>query len=249
MQVLALNVPSAVAAQSANSPCPINTGLDPACPLTAVGISDSTTALTQTATQHETILFGSWEMNGDRELRVTMPVYEHLGIAGVGDAFGTGDAAVGYTQAFGGTKRLTQVAGLSVSFATGATNFSAGSTQLTPLYALSYALGDRISLITIGQYSFCAGGTKLPFAPRTQDLVIIPRAVIDLSRSGLYTALELRGSDITGEERYQAYQSGISLGIVHRHLNLAATYGVPIDRFTREDEFYHEFGVRISWQR
>lgn len=237
------------AEQTASSPCSINTGLDPACPETAVGIADSTTVLTETATLHETEIFGSWEFRGDRELTISEPVFEHLGITGVGDAFGTGDVAIGYLQAFGGKKRLTQVAGLSASFATGSTEFSAGSTELTPTYALSYALGNRISLVTIGQYTFSAGGTKLPFAPRTQQLTVIPRAIIDLSRTGLYAALELQGSNVTGEERYQAYQAGMALGIVRGHLNLAAIYGVPIARFTRDNVFYHEFGIRVSWQR
>jgi hypothetical protein len=204
--------------------------------------------LTETATLHETEIFGSWEFRGDRELTISEPVYEHLGIAGVGDDFGTGDVAIGYLQAFGGKKQLTQVAGLSASFATSSTAFSAGSTQLAPTYALSYALGDRISLVAIGQYTFNAGGTKLPFAPRAQQLTVIPRAIIDLSRTGLYTAIELQGSNVTGDERYQAYQSELTLGIVHRHLNLAAAYDVPIARFTRENVFYHQLSVRLSWQ-
>jgi len=246
--MLGLNAKAVFAAQTTDSPCAINTGLDPACPLTAVGIDDSTSVLTQTATQHEISIFGSWDLHGNQQLSVALPLYEHLGITGVGDDFGTGDIAFGYTRTFGGKKRLTQVAGLSASFATGAVDFSAGSTQLTPLYALSYALGDRISLITIGQYTFGAGGTKLPFAPRAQTLTVIPRAVIDLSPSGLYTAVELQGSNVTGEERYQSYQSGMTLGVVHRHFNLAATYNVPIARFTRENVFYHDFGARLSWQ-
>lgn len=125
--MLASNAQPVRAAQTTNSPCSINTGLDPACPLTAVGVDNSTSVLTETATQHDTTFFASWDLAGDRQVSVTFPVYEHLGIAGVGDDFGTGDVGVGYMQAFGGTKRLTQVAGLSASFATGATNFSVGS--------------------------------------------------------------------------------------------------------------------------
>lgn len=234
--------------QSNNPSCTINTGLDPACPLTAAGVDLSTQTVSANASEHTATLFGSWTWHDGAQLTLTAPVYMHLGIANVGDAYGTGDLELGFTQAFGGKKRLTQVAGLSSTLATGATAFSNGATQLAPLYGLSYALGGRVSLVATGQYWFDVGGTKLPFAPRTQTLAIVPRAIVDLSRSGLYAAANLQGDDVTGNLRYQAYQAGATLGFARRHANLAVDVGYPITTYTREHIFYRSIGLQASWQ-
>jgi|GEM_PF-6587543 len=229
--------------------CGINTGLDPACPLTAAGVGLSNSALTDTATLRVDTIFGSIEWRGNEQLDISLPLYEHLGIADVGSAFGTGDMSIGFTRVFAGSKRLAQVAGLSATLPSGAPAFSTGRTQLSTLYALSYALGDRISLVTIGDYSFDAGGTKLPFSPRTQTLSFTPRAVIDLSKVGIYSAIDMQGSNVTGDERYQTYQADATIGLAREHYNVSITYAVPIARFTRENVFYHTIGAQFSWQR
>jgi hypothetical protein len=182
-------------------------------------------------------------------LTLTVPAYNHLGISGVGDAYGLGDLAIGYTQAFGGTKRLTQFAGLTTSFATGSAEFSAGRSQLSPMYGLSYALGRSVSLVASGEYTFDAGGTKLPFAPQTQSLSILPRAIIDFSGSGAYAAANLLYTSVTGQERYQAFEAGATVGVVRRHINLALNVSDPIAIFTREHVFYHAIGLQASWRR
>jgi hypothetical protein len=249
LAVLALMlVPSLVRAQPADSYCQINTGLDPACPLTSAGIDLSTSTLSGTATLHDDTIFGSMAWRGNQQLSIALPLFEHLSIAGVGDAYGTGDIGLQYTYAFGSGKRLTQVAGLAATFPTGAAAFSNGSVQLAPSYALSYAVGNTISLVAIAQYAFPAGGTWLPFAPRTQEFTVIPRAIVDWSRSGIYTAFEAQGSNVTGDLRYQSYFAEATAGIARPHYNLSFTYAVPTTTFTRENVFQRRFSVQLSWR-
>jgi len=230
--------------------CTINTGLDPACPVTAAGITGTQAALNESSTTRSDAIFASLALHGTQQLSFSLPLYEHLHIDGAGDAYGTGDAALGYTLAFDGRKRLTQFAGLFASFPTGANTFTAGRTQLAPEYGASYALGERISLVAFGSYQFGAGGTKLPYAPLTQTLTLTPRAIVDLSRRfGLYTAIDAQYGSVTGDERYQTYQADAFLGIARAHYNLAFTYRVPISAFTRENLLFHAFGAQLSWQR
>lgn len=240
--------PAIARATRTSTICTINTGLDPACPLTAAGISASTIVLNGSATRHENNVFGSFTWHGNQQLTLSLPIHDHLGIAGVGNAYGLGDAVIQYTKAFGKAGRLTKVAGASVSFATGAAAFSAGRTQLAPMYALSYALGDRIVLLAIAEYRFDVGGTKLQFAPRTQALTVTPRAIVDLSKSGLYFAADISGASVTGDERYQAYQSDGTIGLARRHYGIALTYSVPIAYFTRQNLFYHTLILQATWR-
>jgi hypothetical protein len=113
---------------------------------------------------------------------------------------------------------------------------------------MSYALGDRVSLVAFGTYAFDIGGTKLPFAPRLQALSVIPRAIFDLSRSGAYAEVGLIGTSVTGQQRYQAYKADGALGIVYHRFNIALRIADPIAYYTRERVFFHDVGFRTSWR-
>jgi hypothetical protein len=227
--------------------CAVNSGLNPACPLTQAGVEVSNTTLNEGASSRSDTLFGSLAIGGDQQWSASLPVYERLSVSGEGDAYGMGDFDFGYARVFV-YKRFAQTVGLSAELATGATAFSNGRTQLTPSYAASYAVGDRISLVAIAQYTFGAGGTKQPFAPQTRSFTVVPRAIVDLSKRGLYMAAELQGWNVTGDERYQAYAADATLGIARPHYNFAVTYGVPIARYTYDHVFYHTLGVQLSWR-
>ena len=230
--------------------CTINTGLDPACPLTAAGVQTGTAVFDSAATQRDDDLFASLALRADAQISVALPLYQHLGVAGAGEAYGSGNLALGYTRAFGGKKRLTQFAGLDVDAAIGSTSFPAAArSQLAPLYGVSYAIGRHISLVTTAQYTFDVGGTRIPFAPMTQQLSVVPRAIVDLSKSGLYTAFGIAGSSVTGQERYQAYQSDAVLGIARPRFALSATYSIPIAYYTYHHVFNHAFGFQFSLKR
>jgi len=242
--LFASSVASAFAAN-----CSIGSGLDPACPLTQAGTTYSSTSLNATAQQANATAFASLAWHTNQQFSFSFPAYDSLRIAGVGNAYGTGDMSLGYERVVAAHKRLSQVVGLTISLPTGATAFSAGSTALAPSYALSYALGSHIELVTLAQYTFDAGGTKLPFAPRTQAFTLIPRAIVRLAPFGFYGALDIAGSNITGDERYQAYRANATLGIARRHTAFSVAYGLPIARFTRENVFYNTFTAQFAWRQ
>jgi hypothetical protein len=237
----------AASARASQSFCQVNTGLDPACPQTAIGAGDSSQTLDAAANGHTDTIFGSFARH-DRQIDVTIPIHRQLGIAGAGAAYGLGDSTIGYSQVLWRDARLSQTAGISAILSTGAQAFSAGRNAVAPAYALSYAVGDRIRLVAIGAYRFDVGGTKLPFAPRTQALHVIPRAIFDVTKSGAYAAFDVQGASITGQERYQSYLSDATIGAVHGHENVSFTYTVPIARYTREHVLYHSIGLKLSWR-
>lgn len=228
--------------------CAINTGLDPACPLTSAGVTQSSDVRTSTATQHTDTLFATYDVHADQQIDVSMPFYDRLGIAGVGDAYGLGDLSAGYSWVAIRRKRIAHVVGLSASFATGAPTFSAGRTQLEPMYAASYALGKRISLVGILRYAFPLGGTTLPYAPREQRVSFVPRAIVDLTRSGLYLAADVDGQSITGGERYQAYAADGVLGIATARYAFSVNYQEPIAFYTYHQVFHHALLWKFSWR-
>ncbi len=249
VSIVVCTVAPAAADPHASPSCAINTGLDPACPLTAASIDSGSTLLSDTASQHTDTLALSLAWRGDRQISVSLPFYQHLSIAGVGDAFGTGDMGIGYSFAFGGEKRLTQAAGISAVLATGSNQFySTGRSELIPMYALSYALGDRVTLLAMGTYAFDAGGEKVSLAPATRAFTLTPRAIVDLTRSGLYAAADAQISAVRGDERYESYQADATLGYVRRHIGLAVTYREPVDPFTRAHVFRHAIDAQLSWR-
>lgn len=228
--------------------CAINTGLDPACPVTSVGVSQSTDVRTDTATEHGDSLLGTYALHGEQQIDLSVPFYRHLGISGVGDAYGFGDLHAGYSWVAIRRKRIAHVVGLSTSFATGAPTFSAGRTQLEPMYAASYALGNRISLVGIVRYAFPAGGTTLPYAPRVQRFSFVPRAIVDLTRSGLYLAADIDGQNVTGQEHYQAYTADGVVGIATARYAFSVTYQEPIASYTYHQVFHRALLWKLSWR-
>ena len=220
--------------------CALNTGLDPACPLTAIGVSQSTQVLDANATQHGDTLFGSLDLHGDAQVNLALPIYQHLAIAGVGDAYGVGDLYAGFSRVIVRRKRIAHVLGLAATFPTGAANFSAERAQVVPEYALSYALGSRISLVGIASYALPAGGTKLPYAPRVQRFRFVPRAIVELSKAGLYAAADIDGRNVTGDQRYQEYAADGTLGLVGHRYALSFTYRAAIATFTWHNIFEHD---------
>lgn len=229
--------------------CAINTGLNPACPLTQAGITSSTSVLSSDATQHTTTLFGSLALDDDRQITLSLPFFDHRDVAGTGNAYGTGDFKASYARVLPERKRLAHVFGLSVSAPTGSVNFSTGRTQLAPEYAASYALGGRIALVAIARYDFSAGGTTLPYAPRINRFSLTPRAIVDVTKSGLFIAGDIHGENVTGDERFQEYAADGTLGLVRRRFALSFTYREPIAYYTWHHVFNHEIEFGLSLRR
>lgn len=244
--VLLLAALAPLTARASGAVCTINTGLDPACPLTALGVQSSAQIPNATADIRSDTIFYSFAWHANRQIRIWLPLYSHLNILHEGDAFGTRDLGMSYAQILRVHGRLTQVGGASATFPTGADAFSNGRTQLAPTYSLSYALGNRIALVAIGKYRFGIGGTKLPFAPRTQESTVIPRVIVNWPRTGLYGALDLQASNVTGDERYQALRSDAILGIVRGHYALSLTYGIPATSYTYAHVFERTLRVDFS---
>jgi hypothetical protein len=121
--------------------------------------------------------------------------------------------------------------------------------MLTPAYAASYALGGSISLVAIASYQFSVGGTNLPYAPRVQRFTFIPRAIIDLSRHGLYAAADIDAENVTGDERFQEYAADGTLGFAARRYAFSVTYREPIAFYTWHNVFQHELLWQLSWRR
>lgn len=228
--------------------CAINTGLDPACPLTAAGASETTTVRTGTATAHADTAFGSLALGGDEQLDLSLPFYDHLGIAGVGNAYGMGDVGAGFSRVVARRKRIAQVIGLFATFPSGAIDFSTGRTELAPSYAASYALGGRISLVAIASYRFPVGGTNLPYAPRVQRFDFVPRVIADLSKRGLFAAAGIDGANVTGDERFQEYSADGVIGVATPRYALSLTYREPIAFYTWHHVYEHALTWSLSWR-
>jgi hypothetical protein len=241
-------LPSLILAAVFTQNCALNTGLDPACPVTSVNVTQSTTVRSSTATQRADVLSGSISFHDDQQVDLALPLYEHLDIVGTGNAYGAGDAAAGYSRVFVRRKRIAHVLGLDASFATGAPTFTNGRTQLAPYYAASYALGGRISLVAIASYRFGIGGTTLPYGLRVQRFTLVPRAIVDLTRSGLYLAADIDGENVTGDERFQEYVADGTLGFAARRYAFSLTYREPIATYTWHDVFRHALLWRLSFR-
>ncbi len=246
---IALTV-QAGAATPTNLNCIVNTGLNPVCPISGFGIASSDRALTDTATQTSIVLFGQRAWDARNQIQLTVPIYEHLTIANVGQAGGSGDAELAFTRVLTARpERFMQAAGVDVTVPSGSPAFSGGRIQFDPSYALSYAPIRRAQLLLLADYAFESGGTKLPFAPRTQTLRFQPRAIFDLSSRGAYAALDGEAVRVTGDYRYQAYDGTAILGVVSGHVNVSASYQVPLTTFSRENLFHHALGFQVTWQR
>lgn len=240
-------LPSLLLAAVVLQNCAVNTGLDPACPLTSVTASQTTTVLTSSASEHTSTLAATLA-HGDEQFDLSLPLFDHLNLAGVGNAYGAGDLHLGYDRIVLRRKRVAHVLGLGVEVPTGAPTFTNGSTALTPYYAASYALGGRISLVALASYRFDAGGTRLPFAPRTQVFSLVPRAIVDLSKRGWYLAADIDGANVTGEERYQSYAADGVIGIAARHYAFSVTYREPIATYTWHRIFQHALRFDLSFR-
>ncbi len=240
---------SARAQAASHAACGLAIGLDPACPITAIGVTATDTPLTAHATQHGIALDGRLARRGREEFDLVLPIANRLTIDGEGSASGAGDARLGYRRVLVRHGRLAQTAGIALALPTGSDAFSSGRTRIAPSYAFSYALGDRVHLVLLGSYGFDSKGTRLPFSPRTQQLDVIPRAIVDLSqRYGIYAAIEGDGARVTGDERYTSYTATARLGIVRRAWNLSASYTEPLGTFSYEHLYHRSLGVELRWQ-
>jgi hypothetical protein len=239
-------LPSLILAVAFTQNCAINTGLDPACPVTSVNATQSTTVLSSTATQHADTLSGSIALQDDEQIDLALPLYESLGVAGSGDAYGTGDVGAGFSRVVVRRKRIAHVLGLDAAFATGAPTFTNGRTQLAPFYAASYALGGRVSLVAVASYRFDAGGTTLPYGLPVQRFSFVPRAIVDLSKRGWYLAADIDGQSVSGDERFQEYSADGTVGIAARRFAVSLTYREPIATYTWHQLYRHELLWRLS---
>ena len=238
-----------VAARAAHHNCAPGTGLDPTCPQTQVTAAQSITSLTPTATMHTDTVSGAFAWDGDRQISLTLPLYQHLRITGIGDAYGMGDIGISYVRVFTGKGRLAQAAGVSAVGATGSDSLSStGHNALGALYALSYSVGNRITLLGIASYAFDTGVSKIRFAPDIQTLTLTPRAIVNLTRAGAYAAFDAPISQVTGGERYDAYTVNGYLGFARGRYDAYVTYGVPLDSYTRAHVFTRSTGFVLSFR-
>ena len=237
---------ASVPAYAADAPCALETGLDPTCVITSNAVNLSTSQLNDAARSQTFGLTATRAWNDNQEVEIRVPVSNDLHVASIGNAYGAGDLGLGYSRIAGTFKHLAAATGIAATVPTGAAAFSSGRTLLSPWSALSYRLGGRASLVMIGSYGFDVGGTKLPYAPRTQTLTLVPRAIVNLTRSGIFTALDLRYRSMTGEERYQAYSADMALGVLRGRYRLSLNYAVPINTFTRQNIVYHTLQVELA---
>lgn len=237
----------AIAAQTTPKPmCAVNTGLNPACPLTTIGISSSFDVLSETTVQHTWSLFVQHALRGRNQLLFELPVRDKLAIANVGTAQGFGDAVLGLNHVLSARpERIMQAVGGTISIPIGADAFSTGRSLLDPFYAISYASLKRVQLVFSTDYAFGVGGTKLPFAPRVQTLRFVPRAIVDVGRR-MYVAASASQTSVTGTYRYTSYSATAVAGILDRHLALSISYAIPLGTYSRNVSFYHVVEVDLS---
>ncbi len=230
------------------SMCALNTGLNPACPLTAAGLSSRFTELSPTAVQHRWSLFAQRALRGRTQLYIELPVQERRAIATIGTVQGFGDTVLGVNHVLSvRSERLMQTIGGTISLPTGADGFSAGRSALDPAYALSFAPLSRVQVVLGADYSFGIGGTNLPFAPRVQRFRLASRAIVDVGRDWFISGSASQAR-VTGDYRYTTYAAGATLGFIGRHTALSISYQVPLGTYSRNLTFDHsielEFAVR-----
>jgi len=232
-----------------SQPCAENTGLNPACPLTAAGLIISDSELTDTAAEHDDTLVAQDAWGQRNQLGLQLPLHEHLAIAGVGDADGTGDADFSYNRVLTRSDEpFAQVVGAALIVPSGAVGFTSGYTEIAPLYTVSYAPLRWLQLLGEAQYTLGIGGTRIPSVPRAQTLRLSPRAIVDLWPHGAYASVAADVERVTGGYRYDAYDAGAVVGVVRHRYNLSASYRVPLDDFSRAHVFEHVFGLQLLWE-
>lgn len=230
--------------------CTINTGLDPACPLTGAGLTGAQQTITPAATLAGTTIFAQRAWNGRNQFRVDFPVREHLSINGVGSASGRGDLSAAFTTRLQPElARFDETLGAALTLPTGSDAFSAGRAYLDPSYSLTYHAARGISLIGLVDYAFPVGGTRLPYAPNLQTLNVRGRALA-VAHNGIYGALEAGFAGVHGDERYTAYDGRVIVGAVFAHrYNASVWYDQPFSQFTKDHVFEHGLGFSLSLQR
>lgn len=228
---------------------PMNVGLNPTQPLTALGVSASETVLTATAKEAAQTFDVRVAFGKRSELRLQLPFYNRLSIAGVGTASGTGDPSAAYTYVFShGGERFEQAASLALSIGSGNANFSAGRTLVTPSYTFSYRLGPRTCLVLIPSYTF--GTTPKAGFSRTQTLALNPYAIFNLTRSGAYAALSTQWQRVRGDYRYDSSEASVRIGdLFERRYNIAAFFATPLGGFSYAHRMHSSFGLTFQVQR
>lgn len=226
--------------------CAVNTGLNPACPLTASGVSLHSTTLNTTATQHGVNLIVQRTLRSETQIFLSLPVQNSLTITGVGTADGIGDAMLGLWHVFSTHRgRLMHTVGGNASLPTGANAFTTGRTTLDPFYAISYAPLRYVQFVFTTDYAFGIGGTRLPFARRVQTLQFSPRAIIDLGHR-FFISGSATQARVSGDYRYTSYVASSTVGFIGPHASFSLSYNMPLGLYSRNITFDHALTVDLS---
>lgn len=235
-----------VAKSNATNMCAVNSGLNPACPLTATGVSLRSTTLNATATQTNLNFSLERALHGRTQVLILLPAYNALTITHVGSAHGVGDLSIGLSHVFlAHHGYLMNTIGGMISAPTGANAFSAGRVTLDPFYALSYAPLRNVQLVFTLDYAFGVGGTRLPFAPRVQILQFAPRAIIDLGQQ-FFISGSATQARVSGDYRYTSYVANATAGFVGHHASLSLSYSAPLGLYSRNITFYHAVTLNLT---